>query len=61
MAEIIYLYDYRLRRQKAKDDEIEQKRYEEQCKFDQMWEYQHSDDDSFENANEFTVIDRNDQ
>lgn len=47
---VINLNDYKRNRQKAKEDELEQTRYA-------LFMQQHSDDDTFENHNEFTFTD----
>lgn len=60
MGTITYFNDWKRKRQNIKDEDLERKRFEaEQC-CNALFIFQHSDDDSFENKNEFEFTGKKD-
>jgi len=60
MAKVIRLFDYKHKLQKAKDDETKRRQFEHEQRCNALFVRQHSDDDSFDNADEFIFIDKQD-
>ena len=61
MGDVIDYYEERKKRNLTAIDEIERQRIEYAHRCNALFHAQHSDDDSFENINEFEFTDRRNQ